>query len=211
VGQRRAQRLQKSLADQRGRRVVFLSHCLLNQNVRYPGGAASPAAARELVDGYLERGIAIHQMPCPERHAWGGAAKRRMLVAFGAGRTWRAPLVRALLPAFVLHTRRVYARLARAVVRDVVDYRRAGIEVVEVVGVSCSPSCGVHTTLDLPGAVGALTRCPLAELERQALNESVIAAHARPGRGMFIEAVEKRLDRAGVAVPFGEHDLQGEL
>ena len=33
------ERLATRLADERGRRVVFLSHCLLNQNVRYLGGA----------------------------------------------------------------------------------------------------------------------------------------------------------------------------
>ena len=37
---RRLEQLQRALADQRSRRVVFVSHCILNENVRYLGGAA---------------------------------------------------------------------------------------------------------------------------------------------------------------------------
>ena len=31
--------LQRALADERSRRVVFVPHCILNENVRYLGGA----------------------------------------------------------------------------------------------------------------------------------------------------------------------------
>lgn len=43
------------MPDQRGGRVVLLSHCLLNENVRYP---------------------CVVQLPCPEQRAWGGARRR---------------------------------------------------------------------------------------------------------------------------------------
>jgi uncharacterized protein YbbK (DUF523 family) len=89
------------LTDARGNRVVFLSHCLLNQNVRYLGGASQPGGLTELATGYLDGGIGICQLPCPEQRAWGGVLKRRMLVAFGSGGTWRAPLVRLLLRPFI--------------------------------------------------------------------------------------------------------------
>ena len=62
------------LADERSRRVVFLSHCLLNQNMRYLGGP-----------------------------------------------------------------------LAREVAGGIEDYARSGFEVVGVVGIAGSPSCGVLT------------------------------------------------------------------
>jgi hypothetical protein len=89
------------------------------------------------------------------------------------------------------------------------DYRRAGVEVVGVVGIGGSPSCGVHTTLDLAGAVDVLTRCPLAALDRRTLNEDVVAANARPGEGMFVCALRREL--ADVDLPFEEHDLLHEL
>lgn len=204
-------KLADRLADARGRRVVFLSHCLLNQNVRYLGGASQPGGLTELVSGYLDQGIGICQMPCPEQRAWGGVLKRRMLIAFGSGGTWRAPAVRLMLRPFIWYTRRVYARLARQIVRDAADYRRSGIEVTELVGVGGSPSCGVRCALDLPAAVAALTRCPASRLDRRALNQDIIAAHVRQGEGLFIGALRRRMAQAGEPIPLAEHDLLAEL
>jgi predicted secreted protein len=208
---RRVEQVRRQLADERGGRVVLLSHCLLNENVRYLGGAGRAGGVREIVDGYLAQGIGVHQMPCPEQRAWGGVLKSRMLVAYGAGGTWRAPAVKLLLRPFLRYTQLLYERLARSVVRDVIDYRRSGVEVVGVVGIGGSPSCGVRTTLDLRGATDELSRCPLARLDRRTLNQDVIAAHVRPGEGMFVCALRRRLQEAGLSVPFEEHDLLREL
>jgi predicted secreted protein len=208
---RRVDRLREQLADARGGRVVLLSHCLLNENVRYLGGAGRAGGVGEVVDGYLARGVGICQLPCPEQRAWGGVLKRRMLVAYGSAGTARAPMARLLLRPFIWYTRLVYAWLARAITGDVADYRRCGVEVVGLVGIGGSPSCGVATTLDLPGAVHALTRCPVARLDRRALNEDIIAANVRPGEGLFVRALRRRLARAGVGIPMAEHDLLAEL
>lgn len=205
------EQLRERLADARGGRVVFLSHCLLNQNVRYLGGAGRAGGVTEVVDGYLDQGVGICQLPCPEQRAWGGVLKRRMLVAYGSAGTWRARTARFLLRPFMWHTRRVYARLARAVARDIADYRRSGIEVTGLVGIGGSPSCGVRVTLDMPAAVTALTRCPAAALDRRTLNRDIVAANVRPGEGMFIRALRRRLARAGLEVPLREHDLLAEL
>jgi uncharacterized protein YbbK (DUF523 family) len=208
---RHVEQLQDKLADARANRVVYLSHCLLNQNVRYLGGAGRAGGVTEIVDGYLNRGVGICQLPCPEQRAWGGVLKRRMLVAYSSAGTWRAFLVRLLLRPFTWYTRRVYARLARAVAREVVDYRRSGIEVVGLVGVGGSPSCGACTTLDLPGALTALTNCPAARLDRRTLNQDIIAANICPGEGLFIRAVRRSLSRVGASIPLLEHDLLAEL
>ena len=208
---RRVAQLQRRLADARGGRVVLLSHCLLNQNVRYLGGAGRAGGVQELVDDYLQRGVGIYQLPCPEQRAWGGVLKRRMLLVYGAGGTWRSPAARLLLRPVLRYTRFVYARLARGVARDVLDYRRSGFEVVGFVGVGGSPSCGVRTTLDLPAAVDALCRLPCARLDRDTLNEGIIAANIRPGEGMFTCQLKQRFSEAGLNVHFEEHDLLAEL
>ena len=62
------------LRDERSRRVAFVSHCLLNENTRYLGGAFRAGAVAELIDELVEHGIGICQMPCPEQHAWGGGS-----------------------------------------------------------------------------------------------------------------------------------------
>lgn len=55
--------LRRQVSDARGGRVVFLSHCLLNHNVRYLGGAGPQAGVPALVTGYPDDGVGIRQMP----------------------------------------------------------------------------------------------------------------------------------------------------
>jgi hypothetical protein len=120
--------LRERLADRRGQRVIFLSHCLLNENTRYLGGACRVACVREVVERCMDRGIGIVQMPCPEQLAWGGVLKRSMLRAYGMRGTALDRLQPVLLRLFVLHTRRMYRRLARQVAEQIRDLnpRRAG-------------------------------------------------------------------------------------
>ena len=61
------------LHDERSRRVVLVSHCLLNENTRYAGGATRPGAVVEIVDELMAAGYGIHQLPCPERVACSSA------------------------------------------------------------------------------------------------------------------------------------------
>ncbi|KZS69571.1 hypothetical protein A4G29_16925 [Mycobacterium kansasii] len=66
-------------ADERSRRVVLVSHCLLNENTRYAGGATRPGAVAEVVNELLTARAGIHQLPCPEQLAWGSVLKRHSL------------------------------------------------------------------------------------------------------------------------------------
>lgn len=210
-GRSRARRLLDRLRDERGRRVVLVSHCLLNENTRYAGGATRPGAVAEAVEELVAAGYGIHQLPCPERLAWGGVLKPHTLPVYGSRGGPLHPLRRVLLRAFVLRTRLTYRRLARRVVRDVADYRRSGIEVAGIVGIAASPSCGVTTTLDLAASMEVVAGCPLATLTREAMNDRAVLACRRPGEGLFVEALDRRLARRGLMLPAFEHDLAAEL
>lgn len=131
---------QCALADRRSGRVVFVSHCLLNENVRYLGGACRPGPVGEYVERWQAEGVGICQMPCPEQRVWGGVAKRLLAPAYGSRRSalWR--LRRVLVALFVLYTRFRYALMARRVAGGIADYRRSGYQVEGVVGVGGSPS-----------------------------------------------------------------------
>ena len=52
--------------DARGRRVLFVAHCILNQNAISDGTADFPAAHAEIVRAALDAGVGIVQMPCPD-------------------------------------------------------------------------------------------------------------------------------------------------
>ena len=204
-------RLAHNLADERSREVVFVSHCLLNENARYLGGAFHPGVVPEVVDAVRRRGAGIHQMRCPEQRAWGGVLKRRLLPAYGARGTLRHRLRRPLLRAFVAYTRLAYRRLAREAARDIEDYVRSGVAVIGIVGVDASPSCGVATTLDLACSLEVLADSPIATIDRRRVNEAAVAGCAVAGEGLFVTALKRELARRHLDVPFLAHDLVAEM
>ena len=212
-GGERAEVLVERLRDSRSAEVVFLSHCVLNENTRYLGGACRRGCVRELVDACLDQGLGIVQLPCPEERAWGGVLKRRMLRLYGVShRSALADAVLArLVPLMVAYTRWVYRRLAKRVVSQIADYRAAGFAVRAVVGIDGSPSCGVGRTLDIGGALRYMARLEPAAASVTLQNE-IVRDHVRPGRGLFIEALQRELARRNVrGVPVLAHDLVDEL
>lgn len=205
AAQQRYAHLQRGLLDVRSHEVVFLAHCLLNQNTRYLGGAVCPGAVRPAIREYVDRGVGIVQMPCPEQRVWGGVLKTRMLWVLE--HRWAArggPLLAGVAETYLRHR---YARLARAVVSQVEDYVTSGFTVTDVVGVAGSPSCGVDETLDLRAALAGIARCPRAAPTSRWMNDVVIDPALRPGSGLFTRALRDELARRDLHVPFAEHTL----
>lgn len=199
----------RQLSDQRSKRVVFLSHCLLNENTRYLGGACQRGATPSVVRECLERGYGMVQMPCPEQHAWGGVLKRHLLRHFGSQGTVLYRMRGLLLPILLGYTRLVYRRLARQVAGQIADYTSCGFEVVGIVGVDGSPSCGTLRTMDLRRSlqlVAALTPSATS----QDMNAIVLRSLV-PGRGLFVAALQRELERRGLRVPQFAFDLPSEL
>jgi hypothetical protein len=96
-------------------------------------------------------------------------------------------------------------------VRQIADYHRAGFTVVAVIGVGASPSCGVHTTLDLRHAFDAMARLSTSTVDRRSVNREVVLASRRAGGGIFIRCLQRRLRRRGLEAPLLEHDLVAEM
>ncbi|AGZ54331.1 2-thiouracil desulfurase family protein [Mycobacterium kansasii] len=206
-----ARLLLDQLADERSRRVVLVSHCLLNENTRYAGGATRPGAVTEVVDELITARTGIHQLPCPEQLAWGGVLKRHSLRLYHSKGGPLYAVRGALLSAFIMWTKVIYRRLARRVARDVADYHRAGIAVAGIVGIGASPSCGVTTTLDMRASLEVVAACPAAALTRDVMNEQAVLGCRRGGQGLFIKALDRELTRRRLTVPAFEHDLAAEI
>ena len=203
--------LQDRIQDVRSKKVAFVSHCLLNQNVRYLGGATHPAMVDGVVDDLRRRDIGVVQMPCPEQAAWGGVLKRRMLSLYGSPLARSRAGRRLVVPVVRRWTKHRYRRLARSVARDIADYVDAGYEVTEIIGVGASPSCGVITTVDLGKAIEAMARCDPASTNRDTVNTTVVNANTTSGRGLFTDALLARLARRHISVAIREHDPVSEL
>jgi predicted secreted protein len=208
--EKRSVQLVDALKDNRSRRVVFVSHCILNQNVRYLGGAGHRGSVNELVDGFRAAGVGIYQMPCPEQRAWGGVLKRYLVPMYGSRGTIRYRLRRPLTWLLVGRTRLIYARLARRVVLDIADYVRSGFGVVGIVGIGASPSCGVFHTLDIPRALDVIAGYE-ATTNASRFNTTLMASARTEGEGYFIASLRRGLARRRLEIPFLEHDLASEL
>jgi hypothetical protein len=149
-------------------------------------------------------------MPCPEQAAWGGVLKRYMLRAYGIKGTPFYSLRHFLLWLFLWRTRRVYRGLARQLVRQYRDYKASGMEVVGVVGIDGSPSCGVHRRLDLAKAFDSAAACPLVELSRSTVNAGFVKQNMVDGQGLFIAAIQEALGREQAQAKFIGHDMFSE-
>ncbi|MBW1697670.1 MAG: hypothetical protein JRH18_12525 [Deltaproteobacteria bacterium] len=115
------------LTDNRGRRVVFLAHCFLNTNTRFPGGCAFEGATVPLIETLLNSGLGIVQMPCPE------------FLCLGLEKEKFGELSESELRA-------CFRKLAEDVVRQIAAYVECGHEVAGIIGMNPSPSCGVEIT-----------------------------------------------------------------
>ena len=112
----------------RSRRVIFVSHCILNQNARIYGSADFPAMFVPLVDWLKENDIGISQMPCPELQVLGlGRTSVRDGLETGEGQAHLHQLIDGLI-------------------YEIKQYRFQGFHVIGILGKQGSPACGVTRT-----------------------------------------------------------------
>lgn len=157
--------------DGRSRRVIFVAHCLLNQNAISDGTADYPACHGEIVKLLLDAQVGIVQMMCPE------------LICLGLD---RADPLGATRPVVVENTRirqRMQQQpaagrlelLAQQILFQIRQYIENGFTVCGIVGMNRSPCCGVETTSDL--------------------NQEIA------GQGVLIQALQRGLQAAGLRIP----------
>lgn len=157
--------------DGRSRRVVFLAHCLLNQNAISDGTAEVPAAHREILRLILDAQVSVAQMPCPELCCLGLDRGD----VHGAERPVVEENTRIRRAMEKDGPRQKREALADLVAEQVQEYHKHGFQVLGIVGANRSPNCGVETTSDFDREV--------------------------EGRGAFMEAIAQRLEAAGISVP----------
>ena len=157
--------------DGRSRRVIFLAHCLLNQNAISDGTAEVPAAHREILQAALDAQAGVVQMPCPELCCLGLDRGD----VHGADRPVVEENTRIRRAMEKDGPRQKREALADLVAEQVQEYHKHGFQVLGIVGANRSPNCGVETTSDFDREV--------------------------EGRGAFMEAIAQRLEAAGISVP----------
>ena len=157
--------------DGRSKKVIFLAHCLLNQNAISDGTAVCPAAFGELIQLLLDREVSVVQMPCPELCCLGLDRGD----VHGADRPVVEENTRIRRAMEEDGPRQKREALADLVAEQVQEYHKHGFQVLGIVGANRSPNCGVETISDFDREV--------------------------EGRGAFMEAIAQRLEAAGISVP----------
>jgi predicted secreted protein len=109
------------------KRVVFVPHCILNQNVRAVGKEKSDGTIKEIVNFFAEAEVGIIQLPCPEVEFDGGLD--RQLKAKENYNTFY----------------REYCReISLKILKEVRKYLEKEYKVIGILGIEFSPTCGVY-------------------------------------------------------------------
>jgi predicted secreted protein len=106
--------------DGRSMKLIFVAHCLLNQNARDRAAVEFPDMMKPVLETLVAREIGIIQLPCPE-----------LMVP---GRT-RPSISRSQVRL---------GRLIADVIYQIKEYQAAGFEGIGILGKSGSPTCGVE-------------------------------------------------------------------
>ncbi len=199
------------LADERSKKVIFLSHCILNENTRYFGGACCKGINTDFLKDLLTMDCGVVQLPCPEQLVWGGIYKKLLWLPMGAGKRPAYYLLRLVYPLFLLYTKCRFHRLASKTVSLLRDYMSNGFEVVGILGVDGSPSCGVNKTLSMKKAFDYFAGLSVDSLERDDFNRRLYENCIESGQGIFMKALEKKMVRGKKSIPFTAIDLEKEL
>ncbi len=161
----------------RSKKMILLSHCILNSNSKVEGLSDYPAIIKDIINLLCENDIGIMQLPCPEMHIYGINRWGHVKEQFDTP-----------------HFRQECRRILKPTVNQVYDYINNGYEIIGVVGVDGSPSCGVNKTCS-GNWKGEISNNP-------DINNMLKSLEMIKGKGIFIEELVKLLDEKDINIPF---------
>lgn len=161
------------------KRVAIVCHCVINQSTRAwwgDGGASSEEGMiSDAVGVLMKHGVGLVQMDCPEFGLYGNPRPARSKDEYDT-------------PEFRRRCREIAIQACDQMENLLKNSLDPKIELIAVVGIDNSPSCGVEgTTRTVDGRrVGA------------------------PGRGLLIEFLEMEMRLRGIDAPFIGLNLGGD-
>ena len=122
-------KIKDKIEDVRSGKLIFISHCLLNQNACVKGISSEPAMITPLIKLLMENNVGIYQMPCPEVSYYGSAR-------------WGQVKEQYSTPMFRKHCRKIATQMWD----HIENYVDTGHKVAGIVMRDGSPTCGLHRT-----------------------------------------------------------------
>lgn len=108
----------------RGKEIIYISHCILNQNSVIREWERAKGAFNEIIKVILDKNISIIQLPCPEFIFLGEA---------------RPPMTKEEYDTVEYRT--ICKELAEKVVVQMKEYIINDYKIIGLIGISNSPSC----------------------------------------------------------------------
>jgi len=109
------------------KKVIFVSHCLLNQNTR-PVGNKKYEAVKELLTIIAESNVGVVQLPCPQVEFNGGLKRRAKSKDAYDTKSYRKRC----------------NKLSLGLLKQIEKYLKENYQVLGILGVEFSSTCGVH-------------------------------------------------------------------
>jgi predicted secreted protein len=158
--------------DKRSKKVIFLAHCLLNQNSISDSTADFPSQFNEVIHFLMENEIGMIQLPCPE------------LTCLGLDRGDINGYTRPVIEENTRIRKMMCQKnnlekiqvLVQSAVYQITEYLKNGFDIKGVIGINRSPSCGVETT----------------SKDSSEIN----------GQGIFIEVLQDELKKQNIQLDF---------
>lgn len=157
-------------SDYRSKKVVFVAHCLLNQNSISDGTADMPGQFKEVIDLLMANHVGIVQLPCPEMLCLGLDRQDK----YGAKRNVLEENTRIRSLMEQEESSNLLRRKAQEIACTIREYNNYGFSIIGLIGVNRSPSCGIETTS--------------------------IKGKEEPGAGVFMQIVTEELAKEGLPI-----------
>jgi predicted secreted protein len=194
--------------DNRSKRIVFISNCILNQNARFPGIEVEKGSFSELIEILIQNGIGIEQLPCLECLGWGGIARKTyykfqsIVLRFIDKKTF--PIIKLFFNIWLYNFIRLCKKEATKVVKRIQDYSNNGYEILGIIALNDSPTCGVTKTIDLLDGAKKLKSLGFKkeDLENPDIKEmrNIVPALCIEGSGLFISSIITKLEKNNMKV-----------
>ncbi len=210
--------------DFRSKTVVFVSQCILNQNLRFPGIAVAGGACRKVVEMLLRYDLGIEPIPCLERLGWGGVTRKSYFryqnMMLRSSGTLLSGTLKCLARIWIFRYSLLCRREAKKITRLIEDYRASGYSVIGIISMNDSPTDGVTRTIDLvnaPEKIRTLGINPdLFKSPDIVSMKEVIQNLCEQGTGIFISSLQHALERKRIAIkmvgfdPWADHEAESQ-
>ncbi|TKB27556.1 hypothetical protein FCL47_05330 [Desulfopila sp. IMCC35006] len=165
----------------RSKKILILCHCLLNANAKIFPLATCGGVYRQVTQKYIEDGVGLIQLPCPETGYLG-------LNRWGMTRDQYDHL----------HFREFCREILKPIMYQIKAYVAAEYEIIGVIGMDGSPNCGISRTCT--GFIGGEI-CSQVDIARQ--QELLVDAS---GPGVFMEIFAEMLASEKISLRFSAVD-----